>query len=289
MLPMQSFLSSFSNEVSSTFEEIKNISTKQLREESLRNRVRELALSWETFLSSNKVLLDFDSTKKIQQKLASVAQLSTKQSKKQDYYPHFNAIKKELTELVSAVNTQLALANTTPTTPTQLVPKIYDLPRELFPKGLVGWKQNIEDFLEKKPFDFNIFIITRYAKQTQPLIKAIKESIEAFQEGDIKFNPVIASDLTITDDLNNPIACLLCCRYGIVIFDSASENLPDINPNVAYELGFMHLLQRKCLLLKDSKLKSLNTDILHKLYTSYDSTEIAKLETQKWLQSLVKS
>lgn len=286
MLPMQSFLNSFNNEVSSSFDEIKKISGKQLRDETLRNRVRELALSWETFLSSNMVLLDFESTKKIQQKLATIAQLSTKQSKKQNYYNHFNLIKKELTSLTSEVSKTLALANTPATAPLQLIPKIYDLPRELFPKSLVGWKEKIEKFLEKKPFDANVFIIVRYADQTQPLVKAIKETVANFQQGDITFVPIIANEHSITDDLYNPIACLLCCRYGIVIFDSA-DKLPEINPNVAYELGFMHLLQRKCLLLKDKNLKSLNSDILQKLYISYDSVETAKMETQKWLQSLI--
>lgn len=285
---MQSFLNSYNNEICSTFSEIKELSGKQLRDDSLRDRIRELALSWENFLSSNKVLLEFNSAKKIQQKLALVAQLSTKQTKKQSYYPHFNSIKTELSSLTGDVNKKLALANTPATSPSQLIPKIYDLPKELFPKSLVGWKKNIEEFLEKKPFDSNIFIIVRYANQTQPLIKAIKEAIESFQHEDINFFPIIANEHELTDDLNNPIACLLCCRYGIVVFDSVEE-LPDINPNVAYELGFMHLLQRRCLLLKDKKLKSLNSDILHKLYIPYDSVENAKIETQKWLQTLVNS
>lgn len=44
------------------------------------------------------------------------------------------------------------------------------------------------------------------------------------------------------------------------------------NPNVAYELGMLHLLSRRCLILKHESLKALQTDILMKLYTPYEKT-----------------
>lgn len=72
----------------------------------------------------------------------------------------------------------------------------------------------------------------------------------------------------MTDDLYNPVACLLCCSRGIAIFDKP-EPREIFNPNVAYELGILHLLARPCLILKHSSLKALQTDILMKLYTPY--------------------
>ena len=71
-----------------------------------------------------------------------------------------------------------------------------------------------------------------------PLIRRVKQELI-----DLDLNPVIARDHNLTDDLNNPIACLLCCSFGVAIFGRA-EATQMHNPNVVYELGMMHLLKR---------------------------------------------
>lgn len=96
------------------------------------------------------------------------------------------------------------------------------------------------------------------------------------------FYGILASEHNLTDDLYNPIACLLCCCRGLAIFDKP-ESRQEFNPNVAYELGMMHLLGRECRILKHSALKVLHTDILMKLYLEYRSVEEAEKLIDRWL------
>jgi hypothetical protein len=89
----------------------------------------------------------------------------------------------------------------------------------------------------------------------------------------------------LTDDLYNPIACLLSCSRGIAIFDQADVR-QEFNPNVAYELGMLHLLGRDCLILKHQSLTALHTDILMKLYHEYGTPEAAGIEVLNWITLL---
>ncbi len=97
-------------------------------------------------------------------------------------------------------------------------------------------------------------------------------------------NGILASEHNLTDDLYNPIACLLSCSKGIAVFDEV-EIGQDFNPNVAYELGMLHLLGRGCLILKHQSLKTLHTDILMKLYHEYETPEAAGTEIRNWIIS----
>ena len=59
------------------------------------------------------------------------------------------------------------------------------------------------------------------------------------------------------------------------------------NPNVAYELGMLHLLGCRCLLLKHKSLQTLQTDILMKLYEPFsNAADTAKL-TSQWVRKLL--
>ncbi len=94
----------------------------------------------------------------------------------------------------------------------------------------------------------------------------------------------MASEHNITDDLYNPVACLLCCSRGIAIFDKP-DKIQLFNPNVAYELGMFHLLGRDCLILKDRTVKSLHSDILMKLYNPYRSYAQVIGVIESWINS----
>ncbi len=100
-------------------------------------------------------------------------------------------------------------------------------------------------------------------------------------------NPVWAGDLDLIDDLYNPIACLICCKYGVALFD-APEPQQQVNPSVAYELGMMHLLGRKCLILKSDKLTSPPTDVLQKLYEGYEEDNLQTIRhlVREWAEGL---
>jgi len=80
---------------------------------------------------------------------------------------------------------------------------------------------------------------------------------------------------------SNPIACLLCCSYGVAIFDRAQLTQAH-NPNVVYELGMMQLLKRPCVILKHAKLRKMPTDLLSMLYEGYSSRQEAADKLGAW-------
>lgn len=147
------------------------------------------------------------------------------------------------------------------------------------PRNLKGHQISIERFLEKNPFEKNLFLMMKYRDGNQHVSDIIRAAVE---NAGLKL--WLASEVRITDELaTNVVACLICCKYGIALFDEP-EDQQHINPNVAYELGMMHLLDRDCLLLK-SKNVTILSDILAKLYVQYDPLkpgEIISL-TKKWL------
>ena len=156
---------------------------------------------------------------------------------------------------------------------------IPDLPFSLVPNSIVGWRSRFETFLTKYPFDKSVFIMIRYRKRNIRLIKSIKIALS--NEG---LFGVLASEHNLTDDLYNPVACLLCCSRGIAVFDTP-EAQEIFNPNVAYELGMLHLLSRRCLILKHESLKALQTDILMKLYTPYQKATQVPTIIKEWALS----
>ncbi len=120
----------------------------------------------------------------------------------------------------------------------------------------------------------------RYRGNKQ-VIAAIKHAVAGVTVEGRPFFPVLASEHKLTDDLYNPIACLLCCSLGIAVF-SREKPTEKHNPNVAYELGMMHLLNRRCLILKHQTLTYLQTDILMKLYEPYTGPASAANVITQW-------
>jgi len=117
----------------------------------------------------------------------------------------------------------------------------------------------------------------RYRDRNVNVIKKLKDTLSKNN-----LNAIIASEHNLTDDLYNPIACLLCCSRGIAVFDKI-ETGQIFNPNVAYELGMMHLLGRECIIFKHKTLKSLHTDILMKLYREYNTAKDVISHIKKWI------
>ncbi len=82
----------------------------------------------------------------------------------------------------------------------------------------------------------------------------------------------------------NVLTYIYGCKYGIAVFERLeSENF---NPNVSLELGYMRGLKKIVCLLKDQTLQTLNTDLVGKLYKSFDPQEPEKTipeVLEKWL------
>lgn len=112
------------------------------------------------------------------------------------------------------------------------------------------------------------------------LIDAVKKRLF-----ELKLNPVVAREHQLTNDLYNPIACLLCCGHGVAIFDRA-ETMQMHNPDVVYELSMMHLLKRACVILKHANLKKMPTDILSMLYEDYSSKKEAVRKLGQWWERI---
>lgn len=74
------------------------------------------------------------------------------------------------------------------------------------------------------------------------------------------------------------------CAFGIALFDRI--NTDDFNPNVSLEIGYMMALSKPVLLLKDRTLKSLQTDLVGKLYHQFDfqyPDKTIPLVLDKWI------
>jgi hypothetical protein len=94
-----------------------------------------------------------------------------------------------------------------------------------------------------------------------------------------------ADDKWYADDLFENIKTYMQgCSFGIALFDRI--NTDEFNPNVSLEIGYMMALNKPILLLKDKTLKSLQTDLVGKLYHQFDFQYPEKtipLVLDKWI------
>jgi hypothetical protein len=78
-----------------------------------------------------------------------------------------------------------------------------------------------------------------------------------------------ADDKDYHDDLfPNILTYVYGCTFGIAVFERLETE--QFNPNVSLEVGYMLALQKPVCLLKDSTLRTLNTDLVSKLYKPFD-------------------
>jgi len=232
----------------------------------------------EPLAASKKPLL------KLSAELEAVAQLTSRRSRVIDYQKRLQRVAHLADELVIQLPPTAASLGP-PTLSSSAVPFIQgipDLPAQLVPNALIGWRSQMEAFVAKHAFDASVFVMIRYRERNSDLVKEIRGALAKRQ-----YKAVLASDHSITDDLYNPVACLLCCSKGIAVFDEPEKDQV-FNPNVAYELGMMHLLGRQCLALKHEALKALHSDILMKLYQPYATPSDAKACVASWIGELAR-
>jgi hypothetical protein len=185
-------------------------------------------------------------------------------------YPYSQAFKPRMVQQITIIERRLE------SRPLMLNVGDHDIQ---LPRNLAGHQLSIEDFIKKYPYDKNVFLMMKYRDSNKHIGDIIKSAVE-----NVGLKIWLAADVRITDELaTNVVSCLLCCKYGIALFDEP-EDAQHINPNVAYELGMLHLLDRQCLILKSSNIQ-IQSDLLAKLYVQYDPIkpgEIISL-TKKWL------
>lgn len=272
----------FRTEIDSIIADIAQLKSKTLNDPDVEERIRQSFITW----SRLKARIESTGVQpakvtQVDNLLEIAARNSGRRIQKTKFRDQLRKANKILTVIYfDAVRAQEPLGVQ------RILAEIPDLPDDLIPKGLVGWISKIKDFLTRHPFDQNVFVMIRYANQSAETLEKVTTRIRAVGDADGRnFFPVVAKDHGITDNLDNPIACLLCCRYGVVVFDTVEEQ-PEFNPNVTYELGMMHFLQRECLILKSSSIKTMPADILQKIYKPFSSPGEAADKVEAWLRAL---
>lgn len=149
--------------------------------------------------------------------------------------------------------------------------------------SLVGKKEDINRQLKTYPFEKNIFVMMKYRPENQSIYEEIKRVVEEFGFSCVRAD---APDWTfLSSDIDNYLAVLYCCKYGIALFDKPEAGA-DFSPNVAYELGIMHCQRKKCLILKHKSLNQLPFDLIQKLFKEYDDGTQIRQHLEKWLRSI---
>jgi hypothetical protein len=127
------------------------------------------------------------------------------------------------------------------------------------------------------------FIMMRFG--TTP---AHTKIVEAIQSTVTRYGikAIRADEKEYHDDLfANVLTYLYGCGFGIAVFERLEAD--DFNPNVSLEVGYMRALRKQICLLKDKTLATLQTDLVGKLYKTFDPQSIKATlpaELEKWLR-----
>lgn len=253
-----------------------------LTNNQLLERIAELFFGW---LSNLKPLLvagpvPAEVIARADRALSEVMKLTGRRSRREDYRTRLRAFRLVLMDQILPEVLNLPIAVPATSTRQPLLAEIPGLTDELVPHSLLGWVTQLREFLATHAFDHNVFIMVAYRTRLKTLIDRLKGDLLA-----LGLNGIVARDHRITDDLNNPIACLLCCNYGVAVFDRAEARQMH-NPNVVYELGMMQLLKRPCVILKNRKLKIMPTDLLSRLYEDYATVDEASTKLHGWWNAI---
>jgi len=112
--------------------------------------------------------------------------------------------------------------------------------------------------------------------------------VDAIKTSCAKFGIEIfrADDRTYSDDLLSNIRTHMHgCGFGIAVYERLVAD--DFNPNVSLEVGYMMALGKPVLFLKDKTLDFLHTDLVGRLYETFDVQsphETIHPVIEKWLK-----
>lgn len=139
------------------------------------------------------------------------------------------------------------------------------------PKGYEHLARLLPQFLQDHPdLDRNVLLMMRFkpGKQYQQIHTALRQGIAEYA-----FDVLRPDDREYSDDLwDNVCLYMAGCEYGVAVFEEIDER--EFNPSVALELGFMLARSKRCLILKDSRMPKMPTDIVGKLYKEFDTYNI---------------
>lgn len=127
--------------------------------------------------------------------------------------------------------------------------------------------ESLDRFQSENPeYRRNAFIMMQFGQTGahEKISKAIKNTLENYG-----ITAHRADDKEYHEDLfPNVLTYLHGCSFGIALFERLQSD--DFNPNVSLEVGYMRALGRPICLLKDQTLTTLQSDLVGKLYRSFD-------------------
>lgn len=159
-------------------------------------------------------------------------------------------------------------------------PSFGDAPHYLVPFwwAPAKFQEGIARFLYGYPFEKNVFGMSRFPRKDQEsdLVLAALDTCRAIcGQHALEFH--LASDRAVIDDLlGNVVAGMWACRYGILVLEDRLEK--GLNYNAIFEAGAMIATGRRCLLLKDSSVENVPTDLVGQIYKSVDFDDLGSVE-----------
>lgn len=144
-------------------------------------------------------------------------------------------------------------------------------------------KEALKEFWIDSPYEKNVFVMMRYRSQDyfKEIEKTICDTLYIY-DLEAKFAKEKAYEITLWDNIR---VYMHGCKYGIVIFEEIDER--EYNPNVSFELGYMHLQGKRCLLLKEHRMPKLPTDVCGHLYKDFDQMNIEDTimtQIKEWIE-----
>lgn len=144
------------------------------------------------------------------------------------------------------------------------------IPSSLAPPQLV---RPVADFTKASPPAGHVFGMTRFPDGDEepdgpdPVAAALEVTETALDGHGVRF--LLASQRALVDDLwGNVAAHMWASNYGIAFFEDRRGR--GMNYNLVIEVGAMLMAGRRCLLLKDSSIKTMPTDLVGFIYKSID-------------------
>lgn len=129
-----------------------------------------------------------------------------------------------------------------------------------------------------------VFVMMRYLEGEN--YAAIEHAIARILR-EFGLEPRLAKDKAYSDDLwENVRIYMHASQYGIAVFEEIDTR--SFNPNVSIELGYMYALGRRVLLLKERRMPAIPTDIVGRIYKTFDSyriEETVSARVAEWLGS----
>lgn len=144
------------------------------------------------------------------------------------------------------------------------------IPSSLAPPQLL---RPVADFTKVSPSAGHVFGMTRFPDADEepdgpdPVAAALEATDGALGGHGLRF--LLASQRALVDDLwGNVQAHMWSSNYGVAFFEDRRGR--GMNYNLVIEVGAMLMAGRRCLLLKDSSIERMPTDLVGHIYKSVD-------------------